>query len=184
MTAYRRKRVPGGTYFFTVGLAPGAPVTLTSHIHALRAAYARTHQERPFHTDAIVVLPDHIHAVWTLPEGDADYSIRWRLIKARFTRAAGRIGSLRASQLARGERGIWQRRFWEHTIRDSDDYDHHLHYCWQNPVLHGLARAPTDWPHSSIHRDTPRLSPGVTPVFRRQYGEPLHPATAQAARTG
>ncbi len=112
----------------------------------------RTISERPFYINAIVVLPDHLHTVLTLPSGDSDYATRWRIIKARFSRQV-KVGNRRASHLRRGERGIWQRRYWEHHIRDDDDFRAHVEYCWKNPVKHGLVKHPNDWPYSSIHRD-------------------------------
>jgi putative transposase len=107
----------------------------------------------PFHIDALVVLPDHLHAVWTLPPDDADFSTRWRLIKTRFVRSLPKSEHLSPVRQARGERGIWQRRFWEHLIRDDSDYARHVEYCYINPLKHGLVRRVRDWPHSSFHRD-------------------------------
>ena len=153
MTAYRRVRVPGATYFFTLCLEDRLSSALTDHADALRAAFLKTQAERPFYCDAIVVLPDHLHAIWTLPEGDTDFSTRWRLIKARFVRETGLSGLRRRSHLKKGERGVWQRRFWEHAIRDEADHRAHVEYCWANPVRHGLVVRPVDWPFSSIHRD-------------------------------
>jgi len=115
---------------------------------------AKTLSERPFRIDAWVILPDHMHCVWTLPPGDRDYPVRWRLIKSRFSRELP-TGPLRASHRARQERGIWQRRYWEHHIRDDADFAAHVRYCWHNPVKHGLAARPEDWPWSSFHRDGP-----------------------------
>jgi len=125
---------------------------LVDHVGALREAVRQTMAERPFRIDAWVVLPDHLHAVWTLPEGDADYSVRWRLIKARFSQELP-VGRLRNSHEARQERGVWQRRFWEHHLRDEADLAAHIRYCWWNPVKHGLADRPEDWTFSSVHRD-------------------------------
>jgi putative transposase len=153
MPMYRRMRLPGATYFFTVRLAERGSSVLTEHVDALRAAYRATAAEHPMVCDAIVILPDHLHAVWTLPPGDAAYSERWRKIKARFSRAVGRYGPRSASKRAKRERGLWQRRFWEHTIRGEADHALHLRYCWANPVRHGLVARPADWPYSSIHRD-------------------------------
>ena len=158
MTSYRRRRRPGGTYFFTVHLAAGEPPLLVDHVDLLRWAWARTCAERPFRCDAAVVLPDHLHAVWQLPQGDADFSTRWGAIKSRFTRALkGRMGFnpiLRSpSKALKGDAGLWQRRFWEHCIRDRADHLAHLAYCWNDPVEHGLVAHPEDWPFSSIHRD-------------------------------
>ena len=101
----------------------------------------------------MVVLPDHIHAVWTLPPGDADFSLRWRLIKIDFAKAVPKNELRSAVRMARGERGVWQRRFWEHLIRDDEDFCHDLEYCYFNPVRHGLVTRVCDWPHSSFHRD-------------------------------
>ena len=158
MPDYRRVRVPGATYFFTVTLADRSSSLLTDRIDDLRAAFAETRATRPFRIDAAVILPDHLHMIWTLPEGDADFSVRWGAIKSRFTRAVKRrVGfnpTLRtASKVAKGDAGLWQRRFWEHMIRDETDLERHLRYCWANPVRHGLVARPADWPHSSIHRD-------------------------------
>jgi len=138
--------------FFTVALQDRGGQLLVDHIQRLREAVALTRAERPFHIDAWVVLPDHLHCVWTLPGGDGDFATRWRLIKSRFSRALP-PGPLRPSHVARQERGVWQRRFWEHHIRDDADMAAHVGYCWHNPVKHGLVEKPEDWPYSSVHRD-------------------------------
>lgn len=156
MTAYRRLRVPGGTYVFTVALADRTNTALVTHIDTLRSAVRMTRDERPFDINAWVVLPDHLIAVWTLPEGDADFSTRWRLIKARFSRAVDQDPPRSASKRRKQERGVWQRRFWEHAIRDPADHAAHVRYCWANPVRHGLVARPDAWPYSSIHRDIRR----------------------------
>ena len=156
MSQYRRIRSKGASYFFTVNLADRRSALLVDRVDALRDAVARTRAERPFWIDAMVVLPDHLHAVWTLPEGNADYSTRWRLIKARFVQEMEADMPRSRSKRAKGERGIWQRRFWEHCIRDDADYRAHVAYCWTNPVKHGLVERAVDWPHSSIHRDIRR----------------------------
>lgn len=170
MPRYRRLRVPGGTYFFTVAAAHRGTTLLTDRVDLLRLAVAETRAERPFRIEAWVVLPDHLHAVWTLPEGDADYSTRWGAIKARFSRAVRSAGALPVTDLpavqggrfsglkpglraARRESPVWQRRFWEHTVRDEAEFAHCVEYCWSNPVKHGLAQRPADWPYSSVHRD-------------------------------
>ena len=152
MPNYIRPQVSGASIFFTVTLQARGTRLLVDQIAILREAVAVTKAERPFHIDAWVVLPDHLHCIWTLPGGDSDFSTRWRLIKARFSRALPE-GILRQSYLARQERGIWQRRFWEHHIRDVADMAAHVNYCWINPVKHGLVERPEDWPYSSIHRD-------------------------------
>ncbi|QDC08470.1 transposase [Oceanicola sp. D3] len=153
MSNYRRIRQRAGTYFFTVKIAAPGSRLLTEHVDILRRAYAATHADAPFRSDAIVILPDHIHAVWTLPEGDSDYSERWRRIKGRFTHWIGQKRARSLSKEIKREAGIWQRRFWEHTIRNEEDYSRHLAYCWGNPVKHGLVERATDWKLSSIHRD-------------------------------
>ncbi|MEE9387591.1 MAG: transposase [Paracoccaceae bacterium] len=152
MSKYLRNRQRGGTYFFTVNLAQRGGTALVDNIQTLRGAFRDTIAEHPLHCDAIVVLPDHLHAVWTLPKGDANYSERWRKIKARFSNAVGaRHRSL--SKHTKRERGVWQRRFWEHTIRDQDDFQTHVQYCWADPVKHGFVKQPGEWEYSSIHRD-------------------------------
>lgn len=161
MSNYRRMRIEGATYFFTVSLADPGASTLVDNIDVLRDAYAQTIVEQPVWSDAFVVLPNHLHAVWTLPEGDADFSTRWRKIKARFSHALNNQPHRSASKQAKGERGIWQRRFWEHMIRDDRDYSNHMEYCWGNPVKHGLVERVADWPYSSFHRDVRR---GIVPT--------------------
>ena len=161
MPNYRRAFIPGGCWFFTVNLLDRAQSLLVDHIDILRGAVAATSRHYPFEIDAFVVLPDHLHAVLTLPPHDADFSTRWRLIKARFARSLPRNERLSAVRVARGERGIWQRRFWEHLVRDEADYARHVEYCYINPVKHGLVTTVGDWPHSSFHRDVRR---GVFPA--------------------
>jgi putative transposase len=152
MTNYRRNFFRGGSYFFTVNLAERRLRLLTEHADLLRAAFRYTRQRHPFTVEAIVVLPDHLHAVWTLPEGDADFSVRWRLIKATFSRAVPGGERMSASRAGKGERGIWQRRYWEHTLRNEEDFMRHLDYIHFNPVKHGLVVRVKDWPYSSFHR--------------------------------
>jgi putative transposase len=153
MPNYRRAFIPGGCWFFTVNLLERQKSLLVEHIELLRLAVAATRRRRPFTIDAFVVLPDHLHAVWTLPPGDADFSTRWRLIKSAFARALPKAERLSAVRIERHERGIWQRRFWEHLIRDEGDYARHVEYCYINPVKHRLVGRVSDWPHSSFHRD-------------------------------
>ena len=151
MPDYRRWRVAGGSYFFTVNLLDRRRRLLIEHVESLRAAFHKVKCDHPFHIDAVVVLPEHLHCVWTLPEGDADFSTRWRLIKGEFSRALPEEGEKRsASRVKHGERGVWQWRFWEHVIRDDRDYARHVEYMHFNPVKHGLAKRPMDRPHSSI----------------------------------
>ena len=125
---------------------------LTEHIDELRGAFRQTRERHPFTTDAIVVLPDHLHAIWTMPEGDRDFATRWRLIKSTFSRSFATGEPVSASRVAKRERGIWQRRYWEHTIHDEDDFGRHVDYVHINPVKHGLVTRVRDWPHSSFHR--------------------------------
>jgi putative transposase len=152
MTDYRRNFVAGGSFFFTVNLAERHLQLLTEHIDELRAAFRQTRERHPFTTDAIVVLPDHLHAFWTLPDGDRDFSTRWRLIKSTFSRNLAAGEPVSASRAAKRERGIWQRRYWEHTIRDEDDFGRHIDYVHINPLKHGLVERVRDWPYSSFHR--------------------------------
>ncbi len=193
MSRYLRPRIPGATIFFTVALADRGSDLLVREVEVLREAVRATKAERPFGIDAWVVLPDHFHAVWTLPEGDADFSGRMAAIKARFTRALtgaddkaphrrvgfhptmaqspdmrARVGDVDGgvkphptlagrprtrSKVMKGDGRVWQRRFWEHHIRDAADYEAHVRYCWVNPVKHGLVEDIADWPYSSWHRD-------------------------------
>ena len=153
MPNYIRPRVGGACIFFTVTLAARGSDLLVRKIDWLRDAVRTTRAERPFRIDAWVVLPDHLHCVWTLPEGDADFSTRWKDIKTCFTKSVGLVGRRSRSKVEKGEQGLWQRRFWEHHIRDDQDYAMHVRYCWTNPVRHGFVSRAVDWPYSSIHRD-------------------------------
>jgi putative transposase len=152
MPNYVRATVPGATYFFTVALAQRSNTWLTDYVGTLRKAFRLELDAHPFTVEAMVVLPDHLHAVWTLPEHDADFSARWRRIKAAFSCAipAGEYRS--PSREAKAERGIWQRRYWEHLIRDEGDLHAHIDYIHYNPVKHGHVERVADWPHSSFHR--------------------------------
>ena len=176
MSHYIRPRRPGASLFFTVALADRSARTLVERVDDLREAVRLTKTERPFHINAWVVLPDHMHCVWTLPEGDAAYSLRMAAIKARFTAGLRRSGfrptlsqnqygvvggrrrvglkpDLRGREPRGDEASIWQKRFWEHHIRDETAFAACVRYCWFNPVKHGLADHPKDWPYSSWHRD-------------------------------
>ena len=152
MTEYRRLKVAGGTYFFTLTLADRRETLLTDQIAGLRAAFRNVNARHPFAIQAVVILPDHLHAIWRLPDGDADYSLRWRLIKKAFSRALPGGEASTPSRSAKGERGIWQRRFWEHAIRDDADFARHVDYVHFNPVKHGHVARVSDWPFSSFHR--------------------------------
>jgi putative transposase len=152
MAEYRRNFHPGASFFFTVNLADRRQRLLVEHIALLRAAFRDVRIRHPFTIDAIVVLPDHIHAIWTLPDGDADFAMRWRLIKSTFSMGLSRIEPISPSRSAKGERGIWQRRYWEHTLRDDADFSRHADYIHYNPVKHGHAPTVGAWPHSSFAR--------------------------------
>jgi putative transposase len=152
MTAYRRNFVPGGSYFFTVNLADRRARLLTDHIGLLRSAFRDTRTRHPFTIDAIVILPDHLHAIWTLPGKDQNFATRWRLIKSTFSRALPRTERISASRASKAERGIWQRRYWEHTLRDEQDFERHVNYIHINPVKHGHVSRVGDWPFTSFHR--------------------------------
>ncbi len=150
MVRYRRNRVQGGTYFFTVTLADRRSAALVDHIDKLRAAFRTTRQERPFTIDAVVILPDHLHAILTLPQGDADFSGRWRRIKGHFSTGMIAAGAA-IKRRGNGGLALWQRRYWEHTIRDDRDFERHVDYIHFNPVKHRLVKCVRDWPHSSFH---------------------------------
>jgi len=155
MSHYRRPDVGGAIYFFTVVTYERQPIlTLPPMRQALREALTLTATERPFVTIAMVLLPDHLHCLWQLPEHDADFGTRWRLIKARATRAVAALGLGLAdggpSRARRREHTVWQRRFWEHLIRDDDDFRRHADYIHYNPVKHGYVRRPDAWPYSTF----------------------------------
>lgn len=149
MPNYRRLFVPGGTYAFTVCLKDRDADTLVRFAEPLKTAWKDAHHRRPFETIAVCILPDHFHTIWTLPEGDHDFSIRMSDLKSGFTR---RLPERLKSTGRKRERDIWQPRFWEHVIRDDEDLSNHMDYVHWNPVRHGLCSDPADWPHSSWHR--------------------------------
>ena len=150
MVRYRRNFVPGGTYFFTVTLADRASSAVVQHVADLRTAFRIARHERPFTIEAIVILPDHLHAIWTLPSGDSDFSGRWKRIKAYFTHRLVATG-VPIERHRSGEYALWQRRFWEHTIRDETDFERHVDYVHFNPVKHKLVSRARDWRYSSFH---------------------------------
>lgn len=152
MTEYRRAIIEGATYFFTVNCTDRqGNHLLIDNIDLLRQSFRKVKSGHPFKIHAIVVLPDHLHCVWTMPSGDADYKTRWALIKAGFSRSIPRGEKRSASRVKRGERGIWQRRYWEHLIRDDHDFERHVDYIHWNPVKHGWVERVIDWPYSSFH---------------------------------
>jgi putative transposase len=152
MPNYRRVFVPGGCYFFTVNLLERKRTLLTDHIDLLRDCVRTVRRLYPFHIDAWVVLPDHMHCVLTLPADTDDYPLRWRLIKLLFSKGLPATERLSAVRKLRGERGIWQRRYWEHMIRDERDYARHIDYIHVNPLKHGYVKQVADWPYSTFHR--------------------------------
>jgi putative transposase len=156
MSHYIRPHVPGAPVFFTLALANRTSDVLVRDMDRLRDAVRETRDAWPFAIIAMVVLPDHLHAIWQLPDHDADDATRLRLIKARFSGGLDATKGRSPSKVSKGEKGIWQRRYWEHHIRDEADLAAHIRYCRINPVKHGLVTRAVDWPHSSIHRDMRR----------------------------
>ncbi len=161
MTDYRRVYVPGATWFFTVNLAErNNNQLLIENIASLRMAFKYTQQRHPFRFEAVVILPDHLHCIWTLPPNDTDFSLRWNLLKGHFSRSIEKVERISPSREKRRERGLWQRRFWEHLVRDQADFNKHMDYIHWNPVKHGWVKQVSDWPYSSFHRFVKR---GVYP---------------------
>jgi putative transposase len=153
MTNYRRIYTSGATWFFTVNLAERNNNTLlVDNIDQLRQAFRYVKQRRPFKINAAVVLPEHLHTIWTLPPDDSDYSIRWSLLKAHFSRSLNKDELISASRVSKRERGIWQRRFWAHLITDEHDFNRHIDYIHWNPVKHDWVKQVQDWTHSSFHK--------------------------------
>jgi putative transposase len=161
MSRYRRTKIAGGTFFFTVTLADRSSDALVTHVDRLRRIYRSVQERDPFVTIAICVLPDHLHAIWGLPEGDAQFSRRWNHIKGGFSRGLPPAVLRSESKIAKREKNIWQRRFWEHAIRSDADLERHVDYIHYNPVKHGLVSRVRDWPHSSFHRFVSR---GLLPL--------------------
>jgi putative transposase len=152
MPNYRRAWHPGGTYFFTVNLLErGDNDLLVRHIDLLRETIRSVKQRHPFVIHGWVVLPDHMHCVIELPENDDNFPLRWRLIKMGFSKLLPKQERLSDVRKRRGERGIWQRRYWEHLIKDEKDYQAHMDYVHINPIKHGLVSKVIDWPYSTFH---------------------------------
>lgn len=142
---YQRLFVQGGSYFFTLVTAQRKPVfSDESAIKVLRDSFKRVMDKRPFNIDAFVLLPDHLHCIWTLPPGDHDFATRWRLIKTWFTK--------HYDQSLYPGKSLWQHRYWEHLLRDDLDYQRHIEYIHYNPVKHGYVQNPIDWQYSSFQR--------------------------------
>jgi len=148
---YRRAEIKGGTYFFTVNLANRNTTLLVDEIDAFRNSLNKVKRQHPFILDAMVVMPEHCHAIFTLPENDNNFATRWMLIKAGFSRQLPAQERINLSRKAKGERGIWQRRYWEHCIRDELDFERHVNYIHYNPVKHGYVNCASDWKYSTIH---------------------------------
>ncbi len=155
---YRRADIKGGTYFFTVNLTERHGSLLVDNIDFLRNSLSLVMKRHPFTINAIVVLPEHLHALWTLPEGDNDYATRWMLVKSAFSRHMPKGEYRSASRMKKGERGIWQRRYWEHCIRNEHDYNRHVEYIHYNPVKHGYVTRPPDWQYSSASTNISRMA--------------------------
>lgn len=162
MRTYTRTRIPGATYFFTVNLAERhGNDLLVRHIDVLREAFQAVRRQHPFLINAIVILPEHLHCLWQLPANDVNFSTRWRLIKGHFSRRIPVGERISSSRHRKGERGIWQRRYWGHVIRSEEDLRQHLDYIHFNPVKHGHVARVADWPYSSFHR---HVACGLYPV--------------------
>jgi putative transposase len=161
MSRYRRVKIEGGVFFFTVTLADRSSDFLVRHIDRVRQAYATTQKRHPFRTVAICILPDHLHAIWSLPPDDRDFPRRWTVIKSEFSRTFPGSASRSASKITKREKGIWQCRYWEHTIRNETDLARHIDYVHFNPVKHGYVTRAYDWPHSSFHR---YVAQGILPA--------------------
>ncbi|MBU0651866.1 MAG: transposase [Proteobacteria bacterium] len=192
MPNYKRNFLPGGTFFFTVVTHGRRPWLCAERArNSLRMAIREVRARRPFAIEAWVLLPDHMHCLWELPEGDHDFSVRWRLIKTRVSRECAEaleetaveiVGCVsdsvthkNNSRMRRKESDLWQRRFWEHAIRDERDYAAHCDYIHYNPVKHGLCKSPGDWPYSTFHRF---VRQGTYPV---DWGAGVEPKIAEGA---
>lgn len=149
---YKRVKLAGQSYFFTVNLEDRSTQLLTDNIELLRNAVRGVKRKHPFTIDAMVVLPEHLHCIWTMPQNDHDYSMRWGLIKSDFSRGIPRQEFINSARAAKRERSIWQHRFWEHCIRNESDMNDHINYIHINPVKHGYTNKASDWAYSSIHR--------------------------------
>lgn len=157
MSNYRRAYIPGGTFFFTLKTENNAPIFAEQkNVELLGQVFREAKRLWPFEIKAMVLLPDHLHAIWSLPAGDDEYPKRWGWLKKEFTKRylehGGREQSTSSSRKRYRRRGVWQRRYWEHTIEDEDDFEVHFDYVHWNPVKHKYVKCPIEWPHSSFHR--------------------------------
>lgn len=168
---YRRVYIKGGCYFFTVVTEKRRKIFADDdNVKLLRAAFKSVMQKRPFTIDAAVVLPDHLHFIWTLPENDSDYSTRWRLIKTAFTKqCVDKFSVQNANRKNKNQQEIWQHRSWEHCLRDELDFERHFDYIHYNPIKHGLVQNLSDYPYSSFHRS---VRQGIYPP---DWGKQYHP---------
>jgi putative transposase len=176
MVRYRRNLIPGATYFFTVALQDRRATTLVDHVDLLRSSFAKVRSAQPFRIEALVVLPEHLHALITMPPGDSNYPRLWRRLKGHFTQHVAASG-VPVPRFGDGRYALWQRRYWEHTIRDAKDFERHVDYIHFNPVKHGWVRSVADWPHSSFHRFVRKgvLAQdwgGTMPNYTGAFGEP------------
>jgi putative transposase len=151
---YRRVMVANATYFFTLNVQDRKSNLLINHTDPLRFAFKKIQKNHPFYLDAVVIMPDHCHMMMTLPEGDKNYPLRLSLIKSSFSIQIEKDENISDSRKKKRERGIWQRRYWEHLIKDAEDYEHHINYIHFNPVKHGYVLNPSDWECSSVDGGT------------------------------
>jgi putative transposase len=151
MVNYRRVKVASGSYFFTITLQNRQSSYLIDNVDFLREVFKEVKSQYPIYIRAIVILPEHLHTIWTLPPKDTNYSTRWQLLKSLFTRKLVKNG-VNLIKNAKGEYNLWQRRYWEHAIRDETDMQRHIDYIHYNPVKHGMVNNVKDWPYSSFHR--------------------------------
>jgi putative transposase len=179
MTNYRDNRVPGGTFFFTVRLLDRDSTLLTDHFSAFGEAMRQARIRKPFHVDAWVVLPDHAHAIWTLPPGDHDCASRWRAVKIAFSKALHKAclpgGAKARGDAATGDGTIWERHYRDYRVGDDEEYSSLIDYVHSNPVRHGFCQHPAEWPWSSLHRF---VAAGLTPPAQALAQPPrMRPAT-------
>ncbi len=161
---YRRSTAKGATFFFTVVTHERRKILCHEpNVSLLRESFRSIMERHPFTIDACVLLPDHLHCIWTLPDNDSNFSMRWRQIKSHFSRQFrdNIKGRQTCAYLHKGEQAVWQRRYWEHQIRDENDFIRHVEYIHYNPVKHGLSKSPKLWPHSTFHR---YVNQGIYPV--------------------
>ena len=176
MPNFRRKKLSGGYYFFTVVTYKRQRfLTDETARRCLRNVWQHVCEKRPFKTIAICLMPEHIHCIWKLPDGDFDYSTRWSLIKRGFTQQWLKAGGFEANQtlsrIKKGRRGVWHRRFWEHCLRDEEDLSEHIRYIHYNPVKHKLVEKPSDWKWSTFHRF--EYAGGLDAIGNMQVGDML-----------